>query len=390
MAFDDDLARHVEQVRSRLPHIKGEEATKQALVIPLLQLLGYDVFDPREVRPEYTADFAVKRAGQLEKIDYAICSDGAPVLFIECKAQGQLLEDHAGQLARYFNATPTVRIALITDGTRLRIFTDLRAPNVMDANPWLEMDLLALKPVELDALKRLRKTEYASEAVVALAEEMVYYSSMTGYISQQLREPSETFVRHVAGEVLPSTRLTKNLVDRLSPILRKAVQSAVLEHVAKSFNSPPMTEPTRDLVEEPRESHERITSVAESVETTADELACFELVASWVRETRAEPAITFRDSKSYCTLHQNNLRKWFLRFNLQRLPYWVAFRHVTADDLKLLAPGVPVITAVHGDSRVSLNSVGDLKYLRSAILAAYEREVTRSEENAMGEETVVA
>lgn len=108
---------------------------------------------------------------------------------------------------------PTVRIALITDGTGLRIFTDLRAPNVMDANPWLKMDLLALKPVELDALKRLRKTEYASEAVVALAEEMVYYSSMTGYISQQLREPSETFVRHVAGEVLPSTRLTKNLVD---------------------------------------------------------------------------------------------------------------------------------------------------------------------------------
>ena len=61
MTFSDDIARHVEQIRGRLSHVKGnEQATKQALVIPLLQVLGYDVFNPREVRPEYVADFAIK------------------------------------------------------------------------------------------------------------------------------------------------------------------------------------------------------------------------------------------------------------------------------------------------------------------------------------------
>lgn len=126
MAFPDDLNRHIEQIRTRLPHIKGEEATKQALVIPLLQLLGYDVFDPREVKPEFTSDFAAKRAGQLEKIDYAICQNNEPTLFVECKAHDQKLDDHTGQLARYFNAMPSVRVALLTNGVRLKLFTDLQ------------------------------------------------------------------------------------------------------------------------------------------------------------------------------------------------------------------------------------------------------------------------
>ena len=50
MAFEEDLSRHVEQIKIRLPHVRGEEATKQALIVPLFQLLGYDVWDPREVQ----------------------------------------------------------------------------------------------------------------------------------------------------------------------------------------------------------------------------------------------------------------------------------------------------------------------------------------------------
>lgn len=53
MAFDDDFARHVDQIKLRLPHISGEEATKQSLVIPLFQMLGYDVWNPLEVQPEF-------------------------------------------------------------------------------------------------------------------------------------------------------------------------------------------------------------------------------------------------------------------------------------------------------------------------------------------------
>ncbi len=376
MSFADTLNRHAEQVRARLPHIKGEEATKQALIIPLLQLLGYDVFDPREVKPEYTADFAVKRAGQLEKIDYAICNDGMPVLFVECKSHDQPLEDHTGQLARYFNATPSVRIAVIVNGVRMRVYTDLQQPNVMDRNPWLEIDLLSPKPVELDALHRLRKSEYAPEAVVALAEEMVYYSAMVGYIAQQFREPAESFVRHVASEVLPSTRMTKGLVERLSPTLKKAIQTAILENVAKSFTSQVAAPTPAAPEQEPAPADGETTTATEGgVETTAEELWCFDQVHAWIREVNPDAGVAYRDSKSYFTIHQNNVRKWFLRLGVQRPPYWVSFRHVRPEDLKLLAPGLQVVApGTFGDSRVILNSVRDLPILRSAIIAAFERE----------------
>ena len=70
----------------RIPTLKErlttEEATKQSLVLPFLQCLGYNVFDPHEVEPEYTADIGSKQG---EKVDYAILSDGEPVILIECK-----------------------------------------------------------------------------------------------------------------------------------------------------------------------------------------------------------------------------------------------------------------------------------------------------------------
>lgn len=379
MAFHDDLARHAEQVRTRLAHIRGEEATKQALIIPLLQTLGYDVFDPREVMPEYTADFAVKRAGQLEKIDYAICSGGQPVLFIECKAHDQPLEDHTGQLARYFNATPSVRIAVITNGVLLKVYADLQQPNVMDSKPWLSMDLLALKSVEVDALRRLRKPDFDAEAVVSLAEEMVYYNAMASYIAGQFRDPSEAFVRHVAGEVLTSTRLTKGLLERLTPICKKAIQSAILDSVAKSFGAaeaPPESAPPPPKAE----AEEAPSSPDNGIVTTSDELECFQKIAEWIRETSPEAQVAYRDSKSYFTVHQGNLRKWFLRLNVQKQPMWLALRHVTETDLQMLAPGVPAIgSAGLGDSRVTLSGLLDLEKLRSAVIAAHSRERSRRE-----------
>ena len=42
-------------------HAYSEEATKTALVMPFLEVLGYDVFDPREVVPEYVTDVGLKR-----------------------------------------------------------------------------------------------------------------------------------------------------------------------------------------------------------------------------------------------------------------------------------------------------------------------------------------
>ncbi|MEH7495666.1 type I restriction endonuclease, partial [Neobacillus niacini] len=69
MEFKNDMQKLSLQVLERKHHVTNEEMTKQALIIPFIQKLGYDVFNPLEVRPEFTADFGIKKG---EKVDYAI------------------------------------------------------------------------------------------------------------------------------------------------------------------------------------------------------------------------------------------------------------------------------------------------------------------------------
>jgi len=48
MKFKEEIYRFSSLVLDRMQHISNEEMTKQALVIPFLQMLGYDVFNPLE------------------------------------------------------------------------------------------------------------------------------------------------------------------------------------------------------------------------------------------------------------------------------------------------------------------------------------------------------
>lgn len=76
--------------------IQTEEETKKAMVMPLIQILGYNVFDPLEVTPELIADVGTKKG---EKVDYEILKDGQPTVLFECKNAGAELDiNHAGQL----------------------------------------------------------------------------------------------------------------------------------------------------------------------------------------------------------------------------------------------------------------------------------------------------
>lgn len=403
MAFQDELATHIDRIRNRIPHVQGEEATKQALVVPLLQVLGYDVFDPREVRPEYVADFAVKKAGQFEKIDYAICANGTPTIFIECKAIGAALEDHGGQVSRYFNATPSVRVAMITDGVKIRVFTDLQQPNIMDQNPWLNIDLLSVKPAEVDVLRRFRKADFSPGDISALAEEMVYYNALLTFMSSQLREPSEAFVRFVAGEIPAIGRVTAKVVERLAPILRKALQSAIVDHVARSFDrsaepdaeasapakpqtpapiKPQTPAPAKSQVELSQGAAQPAADQRAGIVTTPEELEAMKMIAGWIREAIPNAPVGYRDSKTYFTIHQDNTRKWFVRLGIEKKPMWVALRHVKPDEAKKLAPGLDVAeNAMFGDSRIILPTLADLPKMRTAIIGAYEREAARKGED---------
>ena len=52
------LAEKINQLKDK---IETEESTKHAFVLPFINLLGYDTFNPTEVVPEFTADLGLKK-----------------------------------------------------------------------------------------------------------------------------------------------------------------------------------------------------------------------------------------------------------------------------------------------------------------------------------------
>lgn len=402
MGLFEDLRQLAEQVKRRVAHVKGEEATKQALIMPFLQVLGFDVYDPSEVQPEYIADFAKKRSnGQMEKVDYALRLGGQPVMFIECKPLGAAPEDHDGQLARYFNATPTVKVAVVTNGTRYRFFTDLHAPNVMDASPFLEFDLTAFTEREAENLRPFTKDGFNPGAVQAYAEELIFTERVTSLVGELLRNPSENFVRFLLGELdLVQGRVTAKVVERFVPIVRRAVQTTLLEMMTRSLQQeigtpaeapappvvaapapPPAPAPNAPPAPTPPTGSATDTKPGEAsrqVVTTAEELEIYDLVKKICADSATKQDIAYKDTTTYFGINLGRVGRWFLRAYCNGSKKFLTMK-VPVEHAQLLARGFEVEAPPEGmgKSRVYFSAAKDIEKLRPLVLMAYEEEVKR-------------
>ena len=200
--------------------IQTEEATKNALVMPFIQsVLGYDVFDPHEVVPEFTCDVGTKKG---EKIDYAILKNDEVQILIECKKLGETLNvNHASQLFRYFHVT-TARISILTNGRHYKFFTDLDAVNKMDEKPFLELDLLDLDEHVIPELAKLTKTAFDLESIINSAEELKYISQIKKQLANEFTLPSEALVKLICARVYDGI-VTQKVRDQFTALTRKAM-----------------------------------------------------------------------------------------------------------------------------------------------------------------------
>lgn len=87
--FTERVRRHAEHVLNVGAHCTTEETTKQALILPLLDTLGFSPFDPTRVKAEHGADFPGAKAN--ERVDYALFCHGVPVMFVEAKAVSDMV-----------------------------------------------------------------------------------------------------------------------------------------------------------------------------------------------------------------------------------------------------------------------------------------------------------
>ena len=197
------------RVHTLKDNINTEEATKTSLILPFFQILGYDIFNPLEFIPEFTADFGIKKG---EKVDYAIKISDAPVILIEAKSISEKLTKHDSQLFRYFGTT-TSKFGILTNGQEYKFYTDLDEPNKMDTTPFLTIDITKIKDVQIAEVAKFHKDNFDVDKITSSASELKYLNSLKNHLSKQLIEPDESFVKYM--KVLKLKILLKNLKQSL-------------------------------------------------------------------------------------------------------------------------------------------------------------------------------
>lgn len=331
MELEDTLTALAEKAELYKDQIQTEEATKTAIIMPFIsRVLGYDVFDPQEVIPEYVCDVGTKKG---EKIDYAIVRDGQVQMLIEAKAVGSHLTlANAGQLIRYFHVS-SARIAILTNGQYWDFYTDLDKPNLMDERPFLHLDLLDIDPYVLPELAKLTKQSFDLDSVLLAAEGLKYVSAFKRQIAAEFATPSDEFVRLLATRCYDGA-LTARMREFFSGITRKAtaqfVSDRVNERLASALRGSGPVSPSVDVGSagaiEPGNDPGDVES--DGIETTVAELEGFNIVRAIVASEVPLDRIASRDTKSYfgvllddnnrkpiCRLHFNRAKKYLGLFD---------------------------------------------------------------------------
>lgn len=367
MAFSDSVRTLANQIEERSKHVLTEEAVKQALILPFLALLGFDIYNPAELIPEYKAGWAKIT----EKIDYCLQLHGKPVLFVEAKGPNEALTNYDAQLAKYFNSTPEVKFSIITNGIQYRFFTDLQEPNLLDKKPFFEFDFSDFTEADLGVLERFRKDVFNVEGLVGYAEDLVFLNALKGWFKKLLREPSDEFVSFAVKDAgVTESRVTQKVIDRFKPLVKESISAAVLDIVQQSLTP-------QAAALEPQPAAETIAPIEEEAQskivTTEEELRAFAIVHAAVASHVPDPELVKpHDTGSYFSIIYRVTTRSFTRLQIQDREKKVVNVRLTPDRCREIAPGFEWEDApvAFGTARTYIDDVEQLADLAPLFVVA--------------------
>jgi hypothetical protein len=349
------------RVRELAEHCHGnEQATKQSLIGPLFTLLGYDLTDPRECRPEYRADFGKDRS--VKPVDWAFLKDMRPIFFVEAKEVSKKLPGYDEQLADYFAKVPEVKLGILTNGLQWRFFTDLVNLNVMDTEPFVRWDVLGEDPPPYDFLTLLQKSQYNNELIRTFAQRRRNTNLLVAELSRLL-EPSTEFTR-LAVTNLETRNLTAAVVESWKPMVSAALGEWAKQRALSNVLSPEGEEPAGPAAPQPT-----LQGRAAQVETTQEELDAFALVQKALGE---ECPVAYQDTASYFKVHLPEKHSWVvcrLQFGRRRNQLVVP---MAAESVLPLVGARAVSTPEAGWCAVQIESGADLADLGELLREAWQ------------------
>jgi predicted type IV restriction endonuclease len=348
-----DFAQKINELASRSlhasQHAMTEEATKTAVVLPLLQTLGFDVFNLDEVVPEFVADVGIKKG---EKIDFAVKIGGKVTILVEAKPISMSLGSaQYSQLYRYFGVSG-VRLAILTNGRDIWFFSDIDDRNKMDKKPFFTFDLQSFDGHQVQQLSKFQKTDFQIDVILEAASALRYVKAAAGYLKEQLADPTDEFMRMIGRRIHEGT-LTKTVIEQLRPAIQAALDEVIRDRIQDKLNVAFRADPA--ATESSTKDNAQISADLSDVETTDDERQAFLIVRAIAARLLPIERVTMRDSKSYCAVFiDDNNRKPVCRFY---------FNNKKNRSLGLL-------DAAKVETRVPVEGVGDIYKHAAAIESA--------------------
>ena len=302
MDFRDSIKQIAEKADKLKGNLPTEEATKNALIMPFIKALGYDVFNPLEVLPEMSCDIGTKKG---EKIDYAILKDGEPIMLIECKHWAQELNLHDNQLLRYFHVSKA-KFGVLTNGIAYRFYTDLSEPNKIDEKPFLEINMLDLKDTQTEELKKFHKSYFDTEKILSSASELKYLSEIKARLSTEFSDPSIEFVKFISKGIY-NGMFTQKVIEQFTSLVKRSVSSYINDIISERLKAAMENENEKQGQKEEPESGKEKTEQTKTIETTDIEMNGYYIIKSILRAVIPVDRIVYKDNKDYFSVNIDNM-----------------------------------------------------------------------------------
>jgi hypothetical protein len=318
------IAQNIEKIKDK---VLNEQATKNSLIMPFIEALGYDTRDPFEVSPEFTADIPVLKN---DKVDYAILANSQPTMLIECKCFQDSLDNtkHTAQLHKYFQNTEA-KFGILTNGVIYRFYTDIEKNHVMDVKPFFEFNMLKFSDLDINELKRFSKVNFDPNSLSDAAQNLLYTREIKRLMTEQLINPTPDFVKFFAAQVY-SGRIISSTVEKFTEITKISLKEFINERIAERLKS---------AIEHPSEQTEIHTELLELNEqseigleenliiTTEEELEGFLIVKAILREVIDIGKLQYKDTQYYFGVNlEGKVTKTICRFRFNSSKKYVGIR----------------------------------------------------------------
>ena len=300
-----EISKRIMEIKSK---IITEEATKQSLILPFFQVLKYNVFDPTEFVPEYTADFGIKKG---EKVDYAILLEDKLSMLVEAKSCNIKLDKHAGQLSRYFN-TANAKIGILTNGIEYRFFSDVELENRMDEEAFYILNMLEIKDADIEFLYLYLKSEFNVVKACEVASYLKDKSKIKNVINSELENPSDNFVNLIISSI-NEKRKTATLIAKYKPLVKSVLDEKIRELAIEKIENE---------IEDPTAS----ARSASKIVTTEEEFVAYGIILGMLGDIIDTGNICYKDTENYLNiLLLGNVRKWICRLYLNGQKQYIVF-----------------------------------------------------------------